>query len=134
MDALYLIGRILFVGIFIMSAIGHLTKADAMAPYAASKGVPAAKASVILTGLMLLAGGLSILLGLYMEIGAGLLFLFLLPTAFIMHNFWTIQEPQQRQLDQAMFEKDLSMAGAALVFYWLVQTHGYGPFTLGEPM
>ncbi|CAN5340065.1 hypothetical protein BH18GEM1_BH18GEM1_22750 [soil metagenome] len=134
MDALYLIGRILFVGIFIMSAIGHLTKADAMAQYAASKGVPAAKASVILTGLMLLAGGVSILLGLYMEIGAGLLFLFLVPTAFIMHNFWTVQEPQQRQLEQIMFVKDLSLAGAALIFYWLVQTHGYGPCVLGQPM
>jgi hypothetical protein len=30
--------------------------------------------------------------------------------------------------------KNLSMTGAALVLYWLVQTHGYGPFTLGQPM
>lgn len=134
MDWLYLIGRVLFSIIFVMSGISHLTKAESMAPYAASKGVPAPKASVLLTGLMLLAGGLSVLLGVWMEIGAWLLVLFLVPTAFIMHDFWTVPDPMQRAVEQAMFMKDISMAGAALVIYWLVQAHGYGPFTLGTPL
>jgi hypothetical protein len=30
--------------------------------------------------------------------------------------------------------KNLSMTGAALMLYWLVQTHGYGPFALGQPL
>ncbi len=134
MDWLYLIGRVLFSLIFLMSGFGHLTQSDAMAQYAASKGVPAPKAATILSGLMIVAGGLSILLGVYMEIGAWLIVFFLLPTSFVMHNFWKVEDPMQKQVEQAQFMKNLSMTGAALVFYWLVQTHGYGPFALGHPM
>ncbi|MGH7549743.1 MAG: DoxX family protein [Gemmatimonadota bacterium] len=134
MDWLYLIGRILFSLIFLMSGFGHLTQSDAMSQYAASKGVPAPKAATIVSGLMILAGGLSILFGAYMEIGTWLIVFFLLPTSFMMHDFWKVEDPGHRQVEQAMFMKNLSMTGAALVFYWLVQTHGYGPFALGQPI
>jgi uncharacterized membrane protein YphA (DoxX/SURF4 family) len=134
MDWLYLIGRLLFSLIFLMSGFGHLTQSDALSQYAASKGVPAPKAATIVSGLMILAGGLSILLGVYMEIGAWLIVFFLLPTSFMMHDFWKVEDPMQKQVEQAMFMKNLSMTGAALVFYWLVQTHGYGPFALGQPI
>lgn len=30
--------------------------------------------------------------------------------------------------------KNLSMTGAALVLFWMVRTHGYGPFALGPPL
>lgn len=134
MDWLYLIGRVLFSLIFLMSGFGHLTQTDALSQYAASKGVPAPKAATLVSGLMILAGGLSILLGVYMEIGAWLIVFFLLPTSFMIHNFWKVEDPMQKQVEQAMFMKNLSMMGAALVFYWLVQTHGYGPFALGQPL
>jgi uncharacterized membrane protein YphA (DoxX/SURF4 family) len=71
MDWLYLIGRVLFSLIFLLSGLGHLTQSDALSQYAASKGVPAPKAATLLSGLMILAGGLSVLLGVYMEIGPG---------------------------------------------------------------
>lgn len=135
MDWLYLVGRILFAMIFIGSALGHFTQANAMAQYARSKAVPAPKAMVLLSGLMLLGGGLSVLLGLWMEIGTWLLFFFLLPAAFKMHNFWALADPMQKQTEQAHFMKNLSMAGATLILYWMVQAlESYGPFTLGGPM
>lgn len=134
MDWLYLIGRILFSLIFLLSGFGHLTQSGPMSQYAASKGVPAPKAATLVSGLMILAGGLSILLGVFMEIGAWLIVFFLLPTSFMMHDFWKIDDPMQKQVEQAQFMKNLSMTGAALVFYWLVQTHGYGPYTLGQPI
>lgn len=134
MDWLYLIGRILFSSIFIMSGIGHFANSGPMSQYAASKGAPAAKLSVLVTGAMILAGGLSVLLGVWMEIGAWLLVFFLVPAAFMMHDFWALADPMEKQNQQAHFMKNMAMTGAALVFYWLVQTHGYGPFTLGQPM
>lgn len=133
MDWLYLIGRLLFSLIFVMSGLGHLTQTGSLSQYAASKGIPVPKAATILSGLMILAGGLSVLLGIWMEIGTWLIVLFLLPTSFLMHDFWRVDDPGQRQVEQAMFMKNLSMTGAALVLYWLVQTHGYGPFVVGEP-
>lgn len=134
MDVLYLIGRVLFVLVFIGSGFGHLTQLEGTSQYAQSKGVPAPKLMSAVTGLIMLAGGFSVLLGFWMEIGTWLIVLFLLPTAFIMHNFWTLQDPTQKQMEMAHFMKNLSMAGAALVLYWAVQMYGYGPFTLGQGM
>lgn len=134
MDLNYLVGRILFSLIFLMSGFGHFANADDMAGYAASRGAPAPKASVLLTGAMILAGGLSVLLGVWMEIGVWLLFFFLVAAAFMIHAFWKMDDPMQAQSEQAQFMKNLALAGACLVFYWMVQTHGYGPFTLGSPM
>jgi len=134
MDFLYLIGRILFGLIFVGSGLNHLTKLEATAQYAAAKGLPNAKAMAAISGLMILLGGLSVIFGLLMEIGTWLLIAFLLSAAFTMHAFWKETDPGARQNEQAHFMKDLSMAGAALILYWLVQTTGYGPMTMGQPM
>ncbi len=41
----------------------------------------------------------------------------------------------QKMVEQAIFMKNLSMAGAAsLILYFVVQTVGYSPLTLGQPM
>lgn len=120
MDFLLVIGRVLFALIFINSGIAHLTKLNDMTGYAQFKKVPAAKLAVIVTGLMLIIGGLYIVFGVYADLGALLLAIFLVPTAFMMHNFWTIQEPQAKQSEMINFFKNLSLAGAALIIFVLV--------------
>lgn len=134
MDYNYLVGRILFALIFIGSGFGHFAQMGGMTQYAEQSGVPAPKASVAISGLMILAGGVSVLLGVYMEIGTWLLVFFLLAAAFMVHDFWAVAEPMEKQNQQAHFMKNLALAGAAAILYWTVQTHGYGPFTLGSPM
>lgn len=120
MDILLIIGRVLFALIFINSGIAHLTKLKDMTGYAQFKKVPAPKLAVIVTGLMLIIGGLYIVFGVYADLGALLLALFLVPTAFMMHNFWTIQDPQAKQGEMINFFKNLSLAGAALIIFVLV--------------
>jgi putative oxidoreductase len=134
MDWLYLIGRVFFGLIFVGSGLGHFVQLPWMAQYAGSKKVPAAKTTVAVTGIMLLAGGLSVILGVYMEVGIWLLVFFLLAAALTMHDFWTVTDPMEKMVEQAMFMKNLSMAGAALLLYYVIRTYGYGPMTLGEPM
>ncbi|GAA0349084.1 DoxX family protein [Streptomyces blastmyceticus] len=115
MGILVLIGRILFVILFLGSAVGHLTKTRTMAGYAASKGVPAATAATAASGLLLLAGALSVVLGVWADLGALLLAVFLVPTALIMHRFWQETDPQARQLEMIHFQKDIALAGACLM-------------------
>lgn len=115
MDILEIIARILFSALFIMSGIGHLTKSKDMAGYAASKGVPVPTFSVLLTGVMILLGGLSFLFNFQVKIGAILLIIFLIPAAFIMHNFWKVDDPMAKAGEQAHFFKDLALAGAAFL-------------------
>ncbi len=120
MDILLVLGRVLFALIFINSGIAHLTKLQAMTGYAQYKKVPAAKLSVIVTGLMLIVGGLYVALGVYADLGALLLAIFLVASAFLMHNFWTIQDEQAKQGETINFFKNISLAGAALIIFVLV--------------
>jgi putative oxidoreductase len=126
MGIIALLGRILFSVIFIRSGINHFTKVSMMAQYTASKGVPAARFMVQFTGVMAFVGGVSVLLGAYARLGALLLVLFLIPTAMLMHNYWTIKDPMARGNDQAHFIKDISMAGGAMMIWYF----GSGPFSL----
>jgi len=111
----FLIGRVLFGGYFTMMGMMHLIRLPMLAGYAASKGVPATGLLVALTGLQLLAGGLSMLLGVLPTVGAWLLVLFLVVVAFWMHNFWAVPDPMAKQMEQTNFLKNLALAGAALM-------------------
>lgn len=123
-----LAGRILFSLMFIMSGMGHLTKSAGMAQYAGAMGVPAPTLAVIITGIMLLLGGLSVILGYKVKVGTILLVVFLIPTTFMMHAFWGIEDPMQSQMQMGMFMKNLSMMGGALLLYHF----GTGPLSLEE--
>lgn len=119
MDVVALIGRILFVVLFLGSAFGHLTQTAALAGYAQSKGVPAAKPATLASGVVMLVGALMVLLGIWGDLGALLLVVFLLPTAFLMHAFWKETDAQAKQMEMVQFQKDLALAGASLFIFAL---------------
>ena len=114
-------GRVLFALLLISSGINHFTKNEAMTGYAKYKKVPMAKAAVYLSGLMILLGGIYIVLGFYADLGALLIALFLIPTAFLMHAFWKETDPTAKQNETIGFFKDLSLAGAALIIFALLR-------------
>ncbi len=128
MEVLFLIGRIIYGGFFIMNAFNHFRNVSTMAGYARSKGVPAPEAAVVVTGLMLLAGGLSVLLGYLPTVGLGLIFIFLVVVAFWMHAFWSVTDAMPRMAEQVNFFKNLALAGAALMMFMLPQPW---PISLG---
>lgn len=135
MDVVALIGRILFAALFIGSAFGHLTQSEAMAGYASSRGVPQAKLAVLGSGVLILIGGLLVLLGIWMDLGALLLVIFLLPTAVLMHPFWKETDPMAKQNEMVSFNKDVALAGAALLLFALYA--GYGAelgITITDPL
>lgn len=115
MDVLVLIGRILFAALFIGAGYNHLANGKMMAGYAAARGVPQALPTVYASGGLLLLGGLSVLFGIWADLGALLLVVFLVPTALLMHAFWKEQDAQARQMEMAQFQKDIALAGAALM-------------------
>jgi putative oxidoreductase len=107
-----------------MSGPMHFT--SPIIAYAASQGVPLASIAVPFTGLLALAGGLSILLGYRAKIGAWLIVLFLAGVTPMMHKFWVVADPLAHQIQFAMFLKNASMMGAAL----LITQIGAGPWSL----
>jgi putative oxidoreductase len=120
------IGRILFCALFLSSGLAHLTQRQGMTAYAQSKGVPGAGSAVVFTGLMQLAGALMILFNWHAVLGCFLLVVFLIPTAFMMHNFWTLSDPMQKAGDRAHFFKDLALAGAAMIYAVMLHRAGVG--------
>ena len=132
MDAVLLIGRVLFAAIFIYSGIAHITKTQALTGYATYKKVPAAKLAVIVSGLMILVGGLYIASGVYADLGALLIAIFLVPTALQMHAFWKEIDATAKQSERTHFLKDISLAGAALIIFALVGAGAdFGPSITG---
>ena len=119
MDVIVLIGRILFAALFLGSAFGHFTQTDVMTGFAKARGVPFARLAVLGGGVLLLLGGLSILLGVWADLGALALVVFLVPTALLMHGFWKETDPMARQMEMIQFQKDLALAGAALMLFAL---------------
>jgi putative oxidoreductase len=134
MDFVFLIGRILIAVLFVMSAIGHFTAADGMAQYAASKKVPAAKLGVIGSGVIALLGGLSLILGVWIDLGALLLVLFLVPVTVMIHDFWTAVDPQIKQTEMISFNKNLALIGGALILFYLVNVTQSVPLGLTGPL
>jgi uncharacterized membrane protein YphA (DoxX/SURF4 family) len=116
-DIIVLIGRVLFAFLFLGGGIAHFAGRKMMVPYAAAKKVPAPTVAVLGGGVLLVAGAVSILLGVWADLGALLLVIFLVPTALLMHNFWSETDPQTRTNEMTQFNKDIALAGAALMLF-----------------
>ena len=122
--AVVVLGRFFFALIFLLAGANHFNKQTI--GYAASQGVPLASIAVPLSGVLAIAGGLSILLGYRAKIGSWLIVLFLIPVTLMMHKFWTVTDPMMAQIQIILFMKNISMLGGAL----LISHFGAGPFSL----
>lgn len=69
---------------------------------------------LLISTLFQLGGGLLLLLGIREKLGAGLLFLFLLPATIIFHQFWFI-EGGARELQTEIFLKNLAIMGGLIM-------------------
>jgi uncharacterized membrane protein YphA (DoxX/SURF4 family) len=124
-----LIGRILVGGFFIIAGINHFAQLKMMAGYAKMKGTPAPEVAVSASGVLLLLGGISLLLGFHPTIGVILLLIFLLPTTFLIHNFWAVQDPQAKMNDLVNFEKNIAIIGFLLMTLLITRPW---PMSLGQ--
>jgi putative oxidoreductase len=128
MKFIVLIGRILFSLIFLLTIAGHFSSQSI--GYAGGQGVPAPSFLVPLSGIIAFVGALSIIFGYKARLGAWLIIIFLVPVTLFMHAFWKVTDPMAQQVDMAMFMKNLSLTGAAL----LITYFGAGPLSVDEKM
>jgi len=113
---LFLLGRILFGATLAFMGLNHFLDVDTMAGYAEFKGLPAPRFSVIASGLVLVLGGVGIVVGAYPVLAAGALAAFLLVSAVTMHDFWSVDDPEEKQSEMTSFLKNVYGAGAAVAF------------------
>jgi putative oxidoreductase len=128
MEYVFLAGRALFGGFFLLAGIDHFRHVAMMAPYTGSKGVPAPRLAVLGSGALLILGGLSMLLGFRPSWGVLVLTVFLVPVSFLMHDYWAATDPSVRQLDVTNFKKNVALLGATWMLLLIPQ-----PWPLSVP-
>ncbi|WP_120245648.1 DoxX family protein [Halopiger aswanensis] len=131
---LFLVARILFGGTLAFTGLNHFLDLENMAGYAEMKGIPAPKASVALSGLALVFGGLGVVLGVFPGLAAAALGVFLLVATPTMHDFWAVPE-EQRQSELTSFLKNVGLLGASIALFAVAALEwpyalgfGLGPF------
>jgi putative oxidoreductase len=114
MKAAFLIGRLVFGGFFLYNGINHIKQHKNLSQYAGLKDVPMPEQAVTAAAVLLVLGGASILLGAKPKIGTAAVIAFLAAVSPKMHDFWSHQDPSQRQNEMIQFSKNMALLGAAI--------------------
>jgi len=117
------VGRTLFAILFVVSGIGHFSSQTIA--YAASTGLPYTGFLVPASGVLAIAGAISIAAGYRARLGALALIAFLVPVTLTMHAFWAAPDAMTRAMQQVQFLKNAALLGAALFITYF----GAGPIS-----
>ena len=115
-----LIARVLLSAIFIKSGFGKISNFAGTQEFMASKGIPLAGLMLVVTIIVLLLGGFSVLLGYKARLGAWLLIGFLIPATLIFHTDFPTE--------QSAFFKNIGLIGGLL----MVTAFGEGDIAIGS--
>ncbi len=124
-DTLALIGRIALAALFVWSGWGKISGFSGTAGYIASQGLPMPEVLTAGTIFVELVLGLAIVVGLKTRIAALLIALWLIPTSFLFHNFWSAPADQV-MMQQINFMKNASIFGGML----LLMAFGAGRYSV----
>ena len=128
-DVAALVARVLLALLFIISGFGKIGGFEGTAGYIASKGLPFPQLMAAGAIAVELGAGLLLLVGYKARWAAMAIFLFMIPTTLIFHNFWSAP-PDQAMMEQIGFLKNVSIMGGLL----MVWAFGPGRLALGgEP-
>lgn len=128
------LGRIFFSLIFIFSGVNKIMNWDVSEQFLVNqmldvlsksyqqgwaqalldRVIPLAPTLLVIATIIELAGGLFVLLGIQVRLGAFFLSLYLIPVTLLFHNFLGLEGSEQ-QLQMIMFLKNLSILGGGLV-------------------
>lgn len=134
--AIVLVARILIGGYFIVFAgiMGHLMGSKGMEQYAGAMRFPAPGIAGWPTGIWLVLGGISLVFGLWGDIGSLMIIAFLLLAAFWFHRFWQVG-PDQQLMQTGFFWRNMFGTAALLVLFALFAELGADmPYALTDSL
>lgn len=112
-------GRVLMSVIFVMSGVAKLLDWGGTAAYMTSAGLPSVDVLLVIAAAAEILGGLSLLTGTFARAGALGLFVFLVATTLVFHDFWNLTGAEQTA-QMIQFMKNLAIMGG------LLHVVGYG--------
>lgn len=115
------LARVLFGGVLAFMATDNLRNLEDMVGYAESKGAPMAETTVPAVSGSLLFGGLGVATWKFPRLSAGAVATFLASNTPIMHDFWAIDDEQEREQQMIHFLKNAALLGGTLAFLGIAQ-------------
>ena len=122
-----LAGRLLIAAIFIVSGYGKIGGFEGTVAQIAGKGLPLPELAAAGAIAVELVGGILLVVGWHARLAATALFLFMIPTTLLFHNFWAFEAAQQTG-QRIHFMKNLAIMGGILY----VMAFGAGPLSVDE--
>ena len=118
---LFTLGRGIFGGILAFMAVDNLRNLEERIGYADSMGAPMPSLSVPGISSSLLVGSIGIILWRAPAAAATAVAAFFASTTPVMHDFWTIEDPERKQQEMFHFMKNGALLGTALAFLGLAR-------------
>jgi putative oxidoreductase len=123
-----LLGRIFFVALFVVSSQGHIVNRQRYVTLAKGK-LPVPYVAGWPLGAWVIVAILSVVLGIWPDVGMLMIAAFLIPTTLLFHPYWTFSDRGQRQTNRGGFYRNISLLGATLALFALFTVAGPGlPF------
>lgn len=115
--AVLLVGRVVVSLFFFFSASFHLFQQAQAEGYAKSVGFPWPKLAGWPSGLYVLAAATSVSVGIWPDLGALLIGLWVIPTALWFHAFWKVEDRMQRMNQMQLFWRNVTFLGMAIALF-----------------
>ena len=113
-DSAFLAGRLLFGGGIAIMAINNFVDLENVSEKIGEKGVASPKAATVVTTVPLLLSAISIVAGVCPAIGASYVVLFMVGSTFVVHNFWSVEDPDEQDNEAFHFFKNVVILSGAL--------------------
>ena len=113
-NALNLIGRLMFVALFLPAGLSKLFGFEGTVGYIESVGLPLPAVAAAAALALEILGSLALLIGFQTRFVAGVLAIFTLVATLFFHAFWAVA-PEQAFVQQLLFFKNIGVIGGLLV-------------------
>jgi uncharacterized membrane protein YphA (DoxX/SURF4 family) len=114
LDLLGLVARLLFLVVFVRGGYSGSINLSNTIAIVARTGAPFPRVTVPASQVLQWVGIISVALGIWADIGAICLLLFLIPVTYWTHGFWRL-EGQLRQVQTGNFLRNLTYLGGVLL-------------------
>jgi putative oxidoreductase len=109
------LARLLMCVIFLVSGVNKITNFAGNEAVMAAHGLTGGTAILLVGAIIVeIGGGLALLFGLRVRAASVILFIYLIPTTLIFHNFWAYSDLTERHAQQLNFLKNLTILGGLL--------------------
>jgi uncharacterized membrane protein YphA (DoxX/SURF4 family) len=128
-SAILLLGRILFVAMFVVAAQGNIVSHQRYVTMTTGK-LPLPYVAGWPVGAWQMVAILSVVLGIWPDVGVLMIAAFLVPTTILFHPYWTFSDPAQSLTQRGYFLRNVTLLGATLALFAFFTVAGPGQFAI----